>query len=60
MLMTLPWLGDICDVHGQQIPPDAAPPPREPPECAWAPFTGPSEFLLADLLFRKVIISIQS
>ncbi|KAF9499199.1 hypothetical protein BDN71DRAFT_1384458 [Pleurotus eryngii] len=53
-----PYLtGDICDAHGQQIPPDEVPPLREPPECAWAPFTGPSEFLLADLLFRKVEMS---
>ncbi|KAG5219546.1 C2H2-type domain-containing protein [Salix suchowensis] len=52
--MLIPLLGDICDAHGQQIPPDEVPPLREPPECAWAPFTGPSEFLLADLLFRKM------
>ncbi|KAG9217554.1 hypothetical protein CCMSSC00406_0008481 [Pleurotus cornucopiae] len=53
-----PYLtGDICDIHGQPLPPDTEPPPRTPPECEWAPFAAASEFLLADLLFRKVEMS---
>ncbi|KAF9487693.1 hypothetical protein BDN71DRAFT_1485273 [Pleurotus eryngii] len=49
--------GDICDVQGQPLPPNTPPPPRDQPELEWAPFAGPSEFMLADLLFHKVEMS---
>ncbi|KAF9501415.1 hypothetical protein BDN71DRAFT_1426544 [Pleurotus eryngii] len=49
--------GDICDVQGQLLPPNTPPPPRDQPELEWAPFAGPSEFMLADLLFHKVEMS---
>ncbi|KAL0957220.1 hypothetical protein HGRIS_001034 [Hohenbuehelia grisea] len=44
-----------CDRNGQPLDPEAQPEPRtaqEPDD--WAPFAGAAEFLMADLLFRKV------
>lgn len=44
-----------CDPNGQFLEPDTPPPPREEPaNNDWTPFNGPAEFMMADLLYRKV------
>ncbi|KAH7917163.1 hypothetical protein BV22DRAFT_1026888 [Leucogyrophana mollusca] len=50
--------GAPCDPDGNNLPFGAPPPPRHDDEHnVWAPFTGQSQFLLADFLFRKVEMS---
>ncbi|KAF4583508.1 hypothetical protein EYR38_002259 [Pleurotus pulmonarius] len=54
-----PYLTGLpCDPNGQFLEPDTPPPPREEPaNNDWTPFNGPAEFMMADLLYRKVEMS---
>ncbi|KAL0946796.1 hypothetical protein HGRIS_012969 [Hohenbuehelia grisea] len=54
-----PYLtGKPCDRNGQPIAAGAEPEPRTSNEPGdWAPFDGGPDFLMADLLFRKVEMS---
>jgi len=47
-----------CDLHGDPLPPDAPPPPRETPQPGdWTPFDSKVQFELADLLYRRAEVS---
>ncbi|KAF9006793.1 hypothetical protein BDZ89DRAFT_1233096 [Hymenopellis radicata] len=49
--------GKPCDVYGNDLPADAPPPPRSPPDNPYEPFAGEVEFRLADFTFRKAALS---